>query len=79
MAEPLTWADALFLLVDHQTGAFERLVTSPPCEEVETNVLRLADSRRSACRRIGRELCVIVVLISLRGELTALHGYRESA
>jgi nicotinamidase-related amidase len=41
-AEPLSQASAVFLLVDHQTGVFERVVKAPPREEVEANVLRLA-------------------------------------
>jgi nicotinamidase-related amidase len=41
-AEPLSRASAMFLLVDHQTGVFERVVKAPPREQVEANVLRLA-------------------------------------
>jgi nicotinamidase-related amidase len=42
MPEPLSPSTAVFLLVDHQTGVFERVVKAPPRDEVETNVLRLA-------------------------------------
>jgi nicotinamidase-related amidase len=38
----LSRATAVFLLVDHQTGVFERVVKAPPREQVEANVLRLA-------------------------------------
>jgi nicotinamidase-related amidase len=41
-ADPLSRASAVFLLVDHQTGVFERVVKAPPREQVEANVLRLA-------------------------------------
>jgi len=41
-AEPLSAQDAVFLLVDHQTGVFERVVKAPPREQVEANVVRLA-------------------------------------
>jgi nicotinamidase-related amidase len=41
-AEPLSGKTAVFLLIDHQTGVFERVVKSPPREQVEANVLRLA-------------------------------------
>ena len=41
-AEPLSRASAVFLLVDHQTGVFERVVKAPPRDQVEANVLRLA-------------------------------------
>jgi nicotinamidase-related amidase len=40
--EPLSPSTAVFLLVDHQTGVFERVVKAPPREQVEANVLRLA-------------------------------------
>jgi nicotinamidase-related amidase len=40
--EPLSPTTAVFLLVDHQTGVFERVVKAPPREQVEANVLRLA-------------------------------------
>jgi nicotinamidase-related amidase len=40
--EPLSPSAAVFLLVDHQTGLFERVVKAPPREQVEANVLRLA-------------------------------------
>jgi nicotinamidase-related amidase len=40
--EPLSPTTAVFLLVDHQTGVFERVVQAPPRAEVEANVLRLA-------------------------------------
>jgi nicotinamidase-related amidase len=40
--KPLSAATAVFLLVDHQTGVFERVVKAPPRDQVETNVLRLA-------------------------------------
>jgi nicotinamidase-related amidase len=40
--EPLSPATAVFLLVDHQTGVFERVVKAPPRDHVEANVLRLA-------------------------------------
>jgi nicotinamidase-related amidase len=39
---PLSPSSAVFLLVDHQTGVFERVVKAPPREQVEANVLRLA-------------------------------------
>jgi nicotinamidase-related amidase len=42
MLEPLSPHTAVFLLIDHQTGVFERVVKAPPREQVETNVLRLA-------------------------------------
>jgi nicotinamidase-related amidase len=38
----LSPATAVLLLVDHQTGVFDRVVKSPPREQVETNVVRLA-------------------------------------
>jgi nicotinamidase-related amidase len=41
-ADPLSRASAVFLLVDHQAGVFERVVKAPPREQVEANVLRLA-------------------------------------
>ncbi len=41
-AEPLSRDRAVFLLVDHQTGVFERVVKAPPRGQVETNVVRLA-------------------------------------
>jgi nicotinamidase-related amidase len=41
-AEPLSPATSVFLLVDHQTGVFERVVKAPPREQVQANVLRLA-------------------------------------
>ena len=40
--EPLSPTTVVFRLVDHQTGVFERVVKSPPREQVEANVLRLA-------------------------------------
>jgi nicotinamidase-related amidase len=40
--EPLSRAAAVFLLVDHQTGVFERVVKAPPRYAVELNVRRLA-------------------------------------
>jgi nicotinamidase-related amidase len=40
--EPLSPAAAVFLLVDHQTGVFKRVVKAPPRDEVEVNVGRLA-------------------------------------
>jgi len=40
--EPLTGSTTVFLLVDHQTGVFERVVKAPPRDQVEANVLRLA-------------------------------------
>jgi nicotinamidase-related amidase len=40
--EPLSAQTAVFLLIDHQTGVFERVVKAPPREQVEANVLRLA-------------------------------------
>jgi nicotinamidase-related amidase len=40
--EPLSARTAVFLLVDHQLGVFERVVKAPPREQVEGNVLRLA-------------------------------------
>ena len=42
LREPLSPKSAVFLLVDHQTGVFERVVEAPPREQVEANVLRLA-------------------------------------
>jgi nicotinamidase-related amidase len=42
LPEPLSPTGAVFLLVDHQTGVFERVVKAPPREQVEANVLRLA-------------------------------------
>ncbi len=41
-AEPLSRDRAVFLLVDHQTGVFERVVKAPPRDQVEANVVRLA-------------------------------------
>jgi nicotinamidase-related amidase len=41
-AEPLSRDSVVFLLVDHQTGVFERVVKAPPRGQVEANVLRLA-------------------------------------
>jgi nicotinamidase-related amidase len=41
-AEPLSRDRAVFLLVDHQTGMFERVVKAPPRGQVEANVVRLA-------------------------------------
>jgi len=43
--ESLSSTTAVFLLVDHQTRVFERVVKAPPRDQVEANVLRLA------CRR----------------------------
>jgi hypothetical protein len=40
--ESLSPTIAVFLLVDHQTGVFDRVVKAPPREQVETNVRRLA-------------------------------------
>jgi len=40
--EPLSSTTAVFLLVDHQTGVFERVVKAPPRDQVEANVLRFA-------------------------------------
>jgi hypothetical protein len=40
--EPLSSTTAVFLLVDHQTGVFERVVKAPPPDQAEANVLRLA-------------------------------------
>jgi nicotinamidase-related amidase len=40
--EQLSPAAAVFLLVDHQTGVFERVVKAPPRDAVELNVRRLA-------------------------------------
>jgi nicotinamidase-related amidase len=45
--EALSSTTAVFLLVDHQTGVFERVVKAPPREQVETNVLRLARAAAS--------------------------------
>jgi nicotinamidase-related amidase len=39
---PLSPTTAVFLLIDHQIGVFERVVKSPPRDQVEANVLRLA-------------------------------------
>jgi nicotinamidase-related amidase len=39
---PVSPDTATFLLVDHQTGVFERVVKSPPRDQVEMNVHRLA-------------------------------------
>jgi len=41
-AEPLSRDSVVFLLVDHQTGVFERVVKVPPRDQVEANVVRLA-------------------------------------
>jgi nicotinamidase-related amidase len=41
-SEPLSATTAVFLLVDHQSGVFDRVVKAPPREQVEANVLRLA-------------------------------------
>jgi nicotinamidase-related amidase len=41
-ADPLSRASAVFLLVDHPTGVFERVVKAPRREQLEANVLRLA-------------------------------------
>jgi nicotinamidase-related amidase len=41
-ADPLSRASAVFLLVDHQAGVFERVVKAPPREQVEASVLRFA-------------------------------------
>ncbi len=41
-AEPLSRDSVVFLLVDHQTGVFERVVKAPPRDQVEANVVRLA-------------------------------------
>jgi nicotinamidase-related amidase len=41
-AEPPFANNAVFRLVDHQTGVLEWVVKSPPPEQVEANVLRLA-------------------------------------
>ena len=41
-AEPLSRDSVVFLLVDHQTGVFERVVKTPPRGQVEANVVRLA-------------------------------------
>jgi nicotinamidase-related amidase len=41
-ADQLSRASAVFLLVDHQGGVFERVVKAPPREQVEATVLRLA-------------------------------------
>jgi nicotinamidase-related amidase len=38
----LSRATAVFLLVDHQTGVFERVVQAPRREQVGRNVIRLA-------------------------------------
>jgi nicotinamidase-related amidase len=40
--EQLSPRTAVFLLVDHQMGVFERVVKAPPRHQVEANVLRLA-------------------------------------
>ncbi len=40
--QPLSPSNAALLLIDHQTGVLERVVKAPPCDQVETNVLRLA-------------------------------------
>ena len=40
--EPLSPKTAVLLLIDHQTGVFERVVKAPPRHQVEANVLRLA-------------------------------------
>jgi nicotinamidase-related amidase len=40
--EPLSPSTVVFLLVDHQTGVFDRVVKAPPRDEVKANVLRLA-------------------------------------
>ena len=40
--EPLSPKTAVLLLIDHQTGVFERVVKAPPRDQVEANVLRLA-------------------------------------
>jgi nicotinamidase-related amidase len=40
--ETLSPTTAVFLLIDHQIGVFERVVKAPPREQVEANVLRLA-------------------------------------
>ncbi len=36
-AEPLSRDSVVFLLVDHQTGVFERVVKAPPRDQVEAN------------------------------------------
>jgi nicotinamidase-related amidase len=41
-AVPLSRASAAFLLVDHQTGVFERVVKAPPRDQVKANMVRLA-------------------------------------
>jgi nicotinamidase-related amidase len=40
--ETLSSESTVFLLIDHQTGVFARVVKVPPREQVEANVLRLA-------------------------------------
>jgi nicotinamidase-related amidase len=46
--ETLSSESTVFLLIDHQTGVFARVVKVPPREQVEANVLRLARGRRAA-------------------------------
>jgi nicotinamidase-related amidase len=40
--ESLSPTIAVFVLVDHRTGVFDRVVKAPRREQIETNVLRLA-------------------------------------
>jgi nicotinamidase-related amidase len=42
MTDQLAPQTAVFLLIDHQEGVFERVVKAPPREQVEANVVRLA-------------------------------------
>lgn len=42
MTNPITPSTAVFLLIDHQAGVFERVVKAPPRAAVEANVVRLA-------------------------------------
>jgi hypothetical protein len=52
--EPLSPTTAVFLLADHQTGVFERVVKAPPREQVEANVARAENVIRAGGGRDAR-------------------------
>lgn len=73
-AVPLSRASAVFLLADHQTGVFERVVKAPPRDQVEANVDVIAYGGASfaaalAAQGLIDEYCLAIQPVALgRGQ-----------
>jgi hypothetical protein len=59
----------VFLLVDHQTGVFQRVVKAPPADEVEMNVAATALGHDISLRRLEQEGVSLTTTASVVSEL----------